>query len=39
MRKWLKRELTEDALTMKDIDDIFAYIGEKKKDPLGLEKK
>ena len=39
MRKWLRRELTEDALAMKDIDDIFTYIGEKKKDPLGLEKK
>jgi hypothetical protein len=39
MRKWLKRELTEDALTTNDIDDIFEYIGEKgKKDPLGLEK-
>jgi hypothetical protein len=38
MRKWLKRELKEDALTKKDIDDIFEYLGEKKMDPLGLEK-
>jgi hypothetical protein len=38
MRRWLKRELTEDALTTKEIDEIFEYIGEERKDPLGLEK-
>ena len=38
LRKWLKRELTEDAWTMKNVDDIFEHIGEKKNDPLGLEK-
>lgn len=38
MRKWLKREMGEDALVAKDIDDILDYIGEKrKKDPLGLD--
>jgi hypothetical protein len=37
LRDWLKREIREDRLTTKDLEDIMEYMGQERKGLFGLE--
>jgi Na+/citrate or Na+/malate symporter len=37
LKEWLKREIREDKLTTKDLEDIMAYMGNESKDLFGLK--
>ena len=39
LKDWLKRELKEEELTSKDLEDILRHMGKERKDLFGLEDK